>query len=76
MAHFFGSVKGRSNEVTRLGNKNTGLHTVAASWEGAVSVWMHENDGKDYVTVSLIPWHGRGTTRVLYSGPVDGSEQS
>jgi hypothetical protein len=72
MAHFYGTIAGQRGEASRLGSKTSGLETVAASWEGAVSVRLYEKDGRDYCSVSLIPWHGNGTSKILYTGPVSG----
>jgi hypothetical protein len=72
MAHFYGVVSGQARtEATRRGSKNTGLHTTAASWQGSVRTYLYERDGIDYARVMLEPWHGAGTTRVLYDGPVN-----
>jgi hypothetical protein len=73
MAHFYGTVNGRAHtQASRLGTRNSGLRTVAASWHGAVAVDLYERDGCDFAQVSLIPWQGNGTTRVIYDGPVSG----
>lgn len=76
MAHFRGLVHGSRKEVTRLGTKKSGLMVEAQSWEGKVSVILYHNvdKGKDYCKVSLVVHHGHGTQRVLYHGPVNGSE--
>lgn len=73
MAHFYGVLKGARREVTRCGTKASGLETTAASWQGAVSVYLYAKDGVDYARVSLRPWHGQGTDRLLYDGPVSGA---
>ncbi len=76
MAHFYGIVRGQAKtEGTRRGSKKNGLSTVAASWQGALSVSLShdEKTGKDMVEVSLIPWHGHGTSRHVFRGAVDGS---
>jgi hypothetical protein len=70
MAHFYGSVRGARGEATRLGGTNTGLHTVCASWSGAVECRAYVKDGIDHVRVQLMRWHGRGVERVIYDGPV------
>jgi len=77
MAHFCGFVKGRARtETTRVGSKDSGLTTVAASWEGAVRVSLYAGPNEqDYAVVSLIPWEGRGVTRILYDGPVSGKRK-
>lgn len=72
MAQFYGVVKNARGAVSRLGTKRSGLHTVAASWEGAIEVHLYAHNGVDYANVCLIPWHGRGTERTLYDGPVSG----
>jgi len=74
MAHFYGQVRGQRGQASRLGTRNSGMETVAASWQGAVKVFLSEVDGQDWATVALTPWHGRGTSRVIYSGPVSGAE--
>jgi len=76
MAHFLGSVQGSRSEASRLGTKKSGLHTVAASWQGAVEVYIShdETTGKDIASVFLIPWHGAGISQTLYVGPVGGGE--
>jgi hypothetical protein len=73
MAHFYGVVSGRGRTTSsRVGRKNTGLRTVAASWQGAVRVRLYERDGFDRAFVELTSWHGAGVSRVLYDGPVAG----
>jgi hypothetical protein len=73
MAHFYGTVQGARGEGSRTGGKKSGLTTVAASWQGAVRVFLYEEGGIDRARVELKPWCGRGTTRLLYDGPCDGS---
>lgn len=73
MSQFYGTLSGQAGTATRRGSKNSGLRTIAASWEGAVQVDLYERDGKDYARVSLVPWHGHGVTRELFNGPVDGT---
>ncbi len=75
MSHFYGTLKGNRGEATRAGSKDSGVVVHAASWEGAVCarVFHDEETGKDWAYVGLTDWHGRGTNRELYRGPVDGS---
>lgn len=75
MAHFYGTIDGKAKTVaTRCGtNKKSGLRVAAASWQGAVDVELYERDGVDWAIVSLVVWHGQGTNRVLYNGPVSGA---
>jgi hypothetical protein len=72
MAYFYGTVKGHRGEASRIGNRKSGLETVAASWQGAVKVRLYERDGADYAEVRLTAWHGNGLDRALYDGPVRG----
>ncbi len=76
MAHFYGSIQGARGEATRLGSKGSGLRSIAASWQGAVSVDLYEKNGVDMVTVSLRQWHGKGSSRTLYDGPVGGTSKT
>jgi hypothetical protein len=78
MAQFYASIQGNRGEATRLGTKSSGMMTVAASWQGAVKTYLWYNEEKecDWAEVTLMPWHGQGTHRLLYCGPVSGLEQS
>lgn len=73
MAHFYGKVCGNRGAATRLGTKASALYAVAASWQGSVRVVLYEHHGVDYARVSLLPWQGAGTSRLLYEGPVSGT---
>lgn len=57
MAHFYGTLRGNRGQASRLGTKLSGLQTIAASWQGAVSVSLYhdETTGEDTVSVNLIP---------------------
>lgn len=74
MAHFYGTLQGARGRASRLGHKNTGLNTVAASWQGAVSVRLFHDGVRDMVEVRFQEWHGAGSDRLIYKGPVDGEE--
>lgn len=78
MSHFYAKIEGARGEGTRTGTKASGLRTWAASWSGAVRVsLMHKDDtGEDWVRVDLVPWHGRGVTRELYVGRIDGEPEA
>lgn len=71
MAHFYGTLQGSRGEATRLGTKNSGVDTTAASWNGAVRTSLFHRDGRDCVRVALIKWQGKGVSHVIYEGPVD-----
>ena len=72
MSHFYGIVQGNRGEATRCGSKDSGVTTHAASWNGAVrvDVFVDQDTGQDVARVALVPWQGRGVSRVLYEGPV------
>ena len=73
MAHFRGTVQGRRGMASRLGDKSTGLHVTAASWQGAVSVQLYSRDGVDYARVSLTQHNGAGVNLLLFDYPVSGA---
>lgn len=75
MAQFRGTIQGFRGEASRLGSKDSGLHVTAASWQGAVSVDLFEANGVDIACVRLQPHYGKGTSRILYEGPVSGIPQ-
>lgn len=70
MAHFYGNIQGARGPASRLGTKTSGLETVAASWNGAVSVELYEEHGRDLCRIWLRPWHGHGVRKLIYHGPV------
>ena len=74
MAHFYGTLQGNRGQASRLGTKNSGLSTVAASYQGSVYVdIVHDKKtGEDIVTVALHTWFGKGIYRELYCGPIGG----
>ena len=74
MAHFIAEIEGARGPASRLGSKQSGIRATAASWEGAVSVIIRhdERTGQDMATVRLREWHGRGSDKLLYDGPVSG----
>ena len=73
MSHFYGTLQGARGACSRCGTKRSGITTYAASWSGAVRVMLvhDEASGADMAHVALVPWHGIGTRRDLYCGPVD-----
>lgn len=75
MAHFYGTIQGNRGEATRCGTAGSGFQAVAASWQGAVRVYLsHDAEReKDWVNVELARWHGAGTYMPLYHGPIDGN---
>lgn len=76
MAQFYGVLNGSRGTATRCGTKRSGMTATAASWSGAVRVNVYEDaEGHERAVVELIPWHGRGTSRVLYTGLVSGQEE-
>lgn len=76
MSHFYGTLQGSRGEATRCGSKDSGIHTVAASWQGAISVnlFHDEETREDWARVCFSTWHGCGTDKEIFSGPVNGSK--
>jgi hypothetical protein len=74
MSHFYGTLQGNRGEATRCGTKDSGITTVAASWSGAVRCETYIKDGVDCVMVQFVTWHGAGNNRIIYDGPIDGTE--
>lgn len=76
MSHFYGKLQGARGEATRCGNKHTGLEATAAAWGGCVetTLWHDEAAGVDMAEVRLARWQGRGSSRILYRGPVNPDE--
>lgn len=70
MARFIGTVQGNRGSLSRLGHPSGGLRTVAAGWQGSVRTYLSDKDGVDWARVELDTWHGNGTRKVLYEGPV------
>lgn len=70
MANMYGVVRGSRGAAHRTGGQH--LQTVAASWQGAVSVNLYTVDGTDYARIELTKWSGAGTNKLLYLGPVNG----
>lgn len=70
MAHFFAQVLGaRGRAVSRLGDKSSGVETVAASWNGAIKVTLFQKDGRDWYRVEQTPWLGVGRSRAIAEAP-------
>lgn len=75
MAHFRATIQGQRGQASRLGGKDSGINAHIASWQGAVSVNLYEQNGVDWASVRLTSHHGAGTERMLYSGPVGGKSK-
>ncbi len=72
MSHFYGTMQGTRGQATRCGTKNSGMTTIAASWEGAVEVELchDESNNVDRVRVRMIPWQGVGERYQVFDGLV------
>jgi len=71
MSQYYGTVEGAARTiVTRCGTKNSGIHTIAASWDGAIetSIIWDGGAGVSRFWVYEIPWHGVGRDKVLLKG--------
>ena len=78
MAEVYGAIQSKGAEVHRLGNKSSGLRTVAASWQGSVNVDLRFDDaGRVVADVTLKPWHGAGVRKTIVEAlPVDGKPRA
>ena len=72
MAQFYGTIKGQRGKASRLGSKSSGMHVMAASWQGAVSVdlWHDHETGQDRYEVYLNTHHGAGVSMCIATGIV------
>jgi hypothetical protein len=74
MSHFYGSIptSARKTVPTARAHKSTGLTTVAASWAGAVRVylWHDAETGKDKYEVFQTRHHGAGVEKLLSQGVI------
>jgi len=71
MSRFYGTVQGSRGEATRCGTPASGIATYTAGWSGAVHAYVFDKDGRDWCRVELTHWHGCGTHKLLYEGPVN-----
>lgn len=75
MAHFYVSAQGNRGKTHRLGGKDSGAVTYAASWQGAIRVVLYEREGTDRARVTFERHRSRGTDGLLiYNGPVAGPD--
>lgn len=71
MARFMGTIQGSRGPATRLGHQN--LTVRAASWSGAVDVYLYVKNDVDYARVSFVEHHGKGSNYTIYDGPASGA---
>lgn len=78
MAHFFGTLKGGGQMVTRCGNVNSGIYISAQSHTGKVSVNITSTSEGDWLNIrwesyakDVSPNYG-----TLYHGPLDNLDPS
>lgn len=72
MSHFYGTLQGGRQEVTRGGTKRSGLEAWVASYSGAVRVKIYvDMQGRDRVRVEKTTWQGAGKYMAIYDGPID-----
>lgn len=77
MAHFYGTVRGGRGEGTRVGHRNTGLTTVAASWSGAIRVQLYHDAiaNVDRYRIYQETWGGNGVEELIAEGVVGEKSQ-
>lgn len=73
MARFYGIVRGKAmTEATREGNASSGIITQAASWSGAIEVYVYKDkDDNDCYQIDRVPWKGTGKSKSIASGKFD-----
>lgn len=75
MAQFYAEAAGRARTIVhRLGDKTTGVRTIAAGWSGAIEVRLHHDYEKkvDMYEVWLTPWQSfSGSPLLLCHGVLD-----
>lgn len=59
MARFWGSLKGRKGEATRLGDSNSGLKAQINGWDLGIEVQVEAEDDKDVFEI----WITSGSRR-------------
>lgn len=53
MSHFYGYLQGNRGEATRCGSRDSGIRAHIRSWSHDVKMWLHDNDGKDELTIEI-----------------------
>lgn len=71
MADFYGILKGNRGQVTRCGTSDSGIYTTLASWYGALTLTLYQDeDGRPRFKVQQIRWEGEGIEEEICAGVV------
>ena len=68
MSDLYGTVQGSKGTASRTGSKV--METYAASWDGAVRVFLHKTDEGTTFRVEQTSWQGEGIGEELAFGVV------
>lgn len=69
MSHFYGTLNGNRGGASRCGSKASGLSAIAASWAGAVKVYVYvDQQGRDCYVVYQDTWQGAGIKQDIARG--------
>jgi hypothetical protein len=69
-SHYYAECASGKSRASRTGTLKTGIRAVVASWQGACHTTLYDKDGVTYVRVHLALWGGKGTSKLIYDGPV------
>ena len=71
MSHFYGTLNGSHGQATRQGTKESGLKTVAASWNGCITTYLYiDLQGRDCFVIEQDTWQGVGVQEVIAHGHI------
>lgn len=70
MAHFYRTLLGSREQVSRLGTKASGVRAVAALWDGSIRVDIrHDSEtGEGLFEIWQDTWHGQGINELIATG--------
>lgn len=65
MARFRGTIQGCRGPASRLGGKDSGLSVDGGGWHIGGSIWCHDDDGADMVSICATGGSGGGSNVLL-----------
>ena len=71
MAQFYGRLKGTGREVTKRGDKRTGLNMKGGGWTFGVESRFFMSNGLEQVELYLTSGSEGSKSRLIYSGSVN-----
>lgn len=75
MSYFYTAARHSHGPIIQQTDRDKGITTYTASWQGAVQVHLYFNEatGLDMARVTLKRWHDNAAAEVLYEGTVGSS---